>query len=82
MTEEEEQIKMENVLTFTTIEINKVADFINEMYVKATFNNVTGRDIQRLNAMFVGMHEHKNKLDRHVFEITKVMQSPKKEESK
>jgi len=78
-TEKEEQIRLENILTFTANEVNKVADFINEMFTKATFNNLQGRDIQRINNMFNEMSFHKKKLDSHIFELTKIMQSPNKE---
>jgi len=72
-TEKEDQIRLENILTFTSIEVNKVADFINEMFTKATFNNLCGRDIQRINNMFNEMAHHKKKLDSHIFELTKII---------
>jgi chemotaxis regulatin CheY-phosphate phosphatase CheZ len=77
ISKEENQIRLENLLTFTEKEVEIVAAFINEVFLKARFDNMTGKDIQRINTLFNEMHFHHKKLTDHIFEIKKVVNKPK-----
>jgi hypothetical protein len=77
---ESEQQKLaaqpEPVLTFTEAQVQKVADFINYMYLNAEFKGGM-KEFKRINQMFSDMHEHMRVIESHIFEVKRIRQAKK-----
>jgi uncharacterized membrane protein len=58
-------------LTFTEAEVQKVANFINYVYLNAEFKSGM-KGFKDLNQMFADMHTHMGKIEKHIFEFKKV----------
>lgn len=58
-------------LTFTEAEVQKVANFINHVYLNAEFKSGM-KGFKDLNQMFSDMHQHMSKIEKHIFEFKKI----------
>jgi hypothetical protein len=59
------------VLTFAEAEVQKVADFVNYMYLNAEFKGAM-KDYKKVNQMFADMHAHVQKIEKHIFEFKRI----------
>lgn len=68
--------KPEPVITFSESQVQKVADFINFMYLNAEFKGGM-KDFKKVNTMFADMHEHVKLIESHIFELKKIRAAKK-----
>ncbi len=58
-------------LTFTEQEVQKVANFINHVYLNAEFKSGM-KGFKDINQMFSDMHTHMSKIEKYIFEFKKI----------
>lgn len=63
-------------ITFTESDVQKVADFINYMYLNAEFKGGM-KEFKKLNQMFADVHAHIKVMEAHIFEVKKISAAKK-----
>lgn len=63
-------------LTFSEAEVQRVADFINFVYLNANFS-MDMKGFKAINQKFADMHNHVSKIERYIFEHKKVSEAKK-----
>jgi hypothetical protein len=63
-------------LTFTEADVQKVANFINYMYLNAEFKGGM-KEFKNINQMFADVHAHIKVMESHIFEVKKISTAKK-----
>lgn len=58
-------------LSFNEQEVQKVANFINHVYLNAEFKSGM-KGFKDLNQMFADMHQHVSKIEKYIFEFKRI----------
>lgn len=64
-------------LTFTEDEVSRVVDFVNLIANKATFNNMSVKDIMNSAKLYANMIQHCKVCEAHIMELKAVMEKTK-----
>jgi len=70
---------LDNQITFTDKEVQVVADFVNFVYKKAKFD-INSAEAMKYSASMNSMHTVIKKMEAHIFEIHKVIETKKEGE--
>lgn len=70
--EQAEQTETPPLLTFSEQEVQKVANFVNFVYLNAEFKSGM-KGFKAVNDMFKDMHEHVAKIESYIFEHKKTV---------
>jgi len=68
---------MTEQLTFTEQEAQKLADFFNFVFNRATWNGLNSKDVVKLTGHYNFMHSFQKKVDDHIMELKEVLKPPK-----
>ena len=63
-------------LTFTEDEAKKHAEFINFVFKRATWNNMTTAEALEVQRHFLFMQMFQKKVDEHIMELKEVIEKP------
>ncbi|RKZ07628.1 hypothetical protein DRQ25_11080 [Candidatus Fermentibacteria bacterium] len=64
--------------TFTTKEVAAVAEFVQLVYNKAQFSNMSAKECLAIPRHFQFMNEHIKKMDENIMELVKVSKAKEK----
>lgn len=63
-------------ITFTEAEVQKIADFVNFMYLNFS-KNMDMKTAKKVIAMFNDMHAHMEKVESYIFEFKRTVEAKK-----